>query len=59
MNVPTLTTETEILDVVDQEQEVEVPALPLKYYASQEEFDRIVLALRMDYEICKPVGNFF
>lgn len=48
-----------MLAVVELEPEEELPVLPLRYYASQEEFDRIVLALRMEYEISKPVGNFF
>jgi len=61
MNSPTvtLTTEADFLDFIEQEPEVEVPTLPLKLFASKEEFEQKVLALRMEYEVCKPVGNFF
>ena len=61
MNSPTvtLTTETDILDFIEQEPEVEVPTLPLKIFTDKEEFEKRVLALRAEYEIQKPTGNFF
>lgn len=56
--VVSLTTETDLLDVADQEPEVEAPTLPLKTIDPQE-FEKRVLALRMEYEIQKPAGIFF
>lgn len=61
MNAPaiTLTAETDFLDFIEQEPEVEVPTLPLKISTDKEEFEKKVLALRMEHEIQKPAGIFF
>lgn len=60
MNSPTatLTSDTEILDCLEQESTVEGPTLPLKIF-TKEVFDEKVLLLRMEYEAQKPTGIFF
>ncbi|HYH15397.1 MAG TPA: hypothetical protein VD794_09255 [Flavisolibacter sp.] len=54
----TLTTETAILDFIDQQPE-EVPTLPLKIIRDQQEFEKIVSTLKNEHEILKPKGIFF
>ncbi len=55
-----LTTEVDdILDYVNQEQDLELPTLPIKTLVDQKDFEKRVQALRKEYESNKPVGNFF
>ena len=61
MSTPTLTftTETDILEGTTYEPALETPSLPIKLITNMQEFENKVLALRMEYEIQKPVGIFF
>jgi hypothetical protein len=61
MNSPelTLTTEFETLTFELQEQEVEIPTLPITLLTDPYEFEKKVQKLRKDYEADKPKGIFF
>jgi hypothetical protein len=55
----TLTAVTDDLEFTDVRTEIEMPTLPLKLFTDQLEFDKKVQILREEYELKKPVGNFF
>jgi hypothetical protein len=55
-----LTTDVDdILDFENQEQDLELPTLPIKNHFDQKEFEKRVQSLRKEYDSNKPVGNFF
>lgn len=54
-----LTAETSEIAFVDHVTEPEIPTLPLKLYADQQEFEKKVQLLLKEYALNKPVGIFF
>ncbi len=48
-----------IINYESQEQEIELPTLPIKHRFDQNEFEKRVQSLRKEYESNKPLGNFF